>query len=739
MIDCSDDFSTLTISNILDVDEGDYWCRVIGPNGQMDSNTARLTVRRPPVISVHPISIVAPVGAEALFVLELESGTPPFRYVWETREFGTSTWSTVKPITSNLATDSYYIEPLALASAGDYRCKVRNSASIALNQTGDSAMDFVYSDIAMLTVWDYMSFDPPDGAQPVNTTVNYGTTASFSARVSGTLDGLEFTWLDEDGNDVTLVNPQASVATDGPTTTLYIPDATNDDEGGYRVRATTVYQSGDDAVYSAFGYLEVRDPVITRHPQSVATFIGANISFTVEAAGSSLNYAWYKSGSGVVLSVTDTLTISSVNFGHVGAYFCRVTGADGTVDSDFATLNITNPAIVSQPANITVDPGDSASFTVTIWDGSSKPLPYSWRKDGALIPGSNGVLGFADGWSITYTIPSVVKADEGVYTVFLDGPDKVESNPATLSVNDPPIVSSITVIPSSAVAAFGTTAFLTVNVDSGTLPFTYLWVKDGTSIAEANVTGKTSATLTITDAVQANEGVYECRVFNSAGEDSAQRMLYTGALLAVAQHPQSLIAYQGEAVEFIVLTTGGRGARQYQWKRDVGAGPQNVGTNANELALSDVQLGDAGSYWCEVTDERGTLISNAAELTVGAPLSVSVAWPEQTVAVLGSAFTLAAQTAGGFPPLVYDWTKNGESLDKSGYVDGNAYHIPLVDESDEGDYVVTVSDAHTGVISFSTTLVTTSGVPAAGLAGLALLGIALSALGAARLTKKAKQ
>jgi hypothetical protein len=69
------------------------------------------------------------------------------------------------------------------------------------------------------------------------------------------------------------------------------------------------------------------------------------------------------------------------------------------------------PAFLTQPANRTIGPGESVSFTA---EASGNPPPtYQWRKDGLPIPGAT---------ERTYTIPAPTAADAGAYDVVATNP-----------------------------------------------------------------------------------------------------------------------------------------------------------------------------------------------------------------------------------------------------------------------------------------------------------------------------
>ncbi|UOQ53834.1 PQQ-dependent sugar dehydrogenase [Hymenobacter cellulosivorans] len=85
------------------------------------------------------------------------------------------------------------------------------------------------------------------------------------------------------------------------------------------------------------------------------------------------------------------------------------------------------PVITGQPANVSVAPGQAASFTVTAT--GTAPLSYQWQKNGVNIAGATAA---------TYTIASVTAASAGQYrAVVTNAVGSVTSAAATLTVTAP--------------------------------------------------------------------------------------------------------------------------------------------------------------------------------------------------------------------------------------------------------------------------------------------------------------
>ena len=63
---------------------------------------------------------------------------------------------------------------------------------------------------------------------------------------------------------------------------------------------------------------------------------------------------------------------------------------------------------------------------------------------------------------------------------------------------------------------------------TGTEPLSYQWQKDGVDLTDgSSITGATTATLTIADVMESDEGGYMCVVTNTAGMDTSNTALLT--------------------------------------------------------------------------------------------------------------------------------------------------------------------------------------------------------------------
>ena len=120
-----------------------------------------------------------------------------------------------------------------------------------------------------------------------------------------------------------------------------------------------------------------------------------------------------------------TLTLDDVTTNNAGDYQVIITGTQGSVTSNVATLTVTiSPSITSQPQPLTVTNGQSASFDLAA--AGSPPLAYQWFFNRTNLPGATNIV---------LTLQNAFPANAGPYTVVVTNAyGSVTSNPAILTV-----------------------------------------------------------------------------------------------------------------------------------------------------------------------------------------------------------------------------------------------------------------------------------------------------------------
>ena len=163
---------------------------------------------------------------------------------------------------------------------------------------------------------------------------------------------------------------------------------------------------------------------------------------------------------------------------------------------------------------------------------------------------------------------------------------------------------SITTQPQSQTVAAGSSATFMVAA-AGAAPLNYQWQFDG-----ANMSGATSASLTLTGVQPANAGIYTVVVTNSASSVTSAVAVLTVPLPSptITLQPASQSVVAGASASFSV-TASGTAPLSYQWQFN---GANLSGATSTSLTLAGVQPANAGSYTVVVTNSAGSATSAAA-------------------------------------------------------------------------------------------------------------------------------
>ena len=460
--------ATLLLNNVQSVDAGGYSVVVSNSAGVVTSATAILTVGTSvaPIVVVPPVSQEVEVGANVTFAITA-TGTAPLSFQW--RKDGVAL--------EGKTSASLTLEAVAVADAGKYSVVVSNAVGVATSAE------------AILTV-------KPPGApaitiQPISQTVNVGADVTFSVRAEGSAP-LTFQWRKE------------GVAIEGATSvSLTLNAVATANAGGYSVTVSNAVGATTSATATLI-VNPVGTPIIVVPPVSQTVHAGANVTFDVVATGAlPLSFQWRKDGVNLNGQASASLTLNAVSMTDAGLYSVVISNRFGaTVSADASlTVNPENaPVITVPPVSQTVNVGADVVFSVTA-EGTA-PLHFQWRKDGVNIEGAT---------SASLSLHAVTSAEAGGYSVVVSNDfGVVTSAVASLTVSVPgnPV---IVVQPISQTVNAG--ADVTFHVEAtGSGQLSFQWLKDG-----ANLTGETSASLTLDTVTSADVGNYSVVVSNNVG------------------------------------------------------------------------------------------------------------------------------------------------------------------------------------------------------------------------------
>ncbi len=351
------------------------------------------------------------------------------------------------------------------------------------------------------------------------------------------------------------------------------------------------------------------------------------------------------------------------------------------------------PSITTEPANVTVTAGQSATFSVVA--SGTAPLSYQWQKNGANISGAT---------SSVYTTPTTTTADNNSTfdVVVSNAVGSVTSHTATLIVNPAPVEPSITTQPASQTVTAGQTATFTV-VASGTAPLSYQWQKNGANISGATSSVYTTPTTTTAD----NNSTFDVVVSNAVGSVTS----HTAALIvnaapvepSITTQPASQTVTAGQTATFTVVASG-TAPLSYQWQKN---GANISGATSSVYTTPTTTTADNNSTFdVVVSNAVGSVTSHTAALIVNAaPVEPSITTQPASQTVTAGQTATFTVVASGTAPLSYQWQKNGANI--SGAT-SSVYTTPTTTTADNNStFDVVVSNAVGSVTSHTATLTVT--------------------------------
>ena len=629
---------------------GTYTATITDANGC--TVTATVNVTQPTSFTLTPSSTSSSCGAaNGTASVQVNGGAGPFTFSWS-------------PIGGNTNTASNL-------NAGAYTVTVTDangcsSASVinVLNQGGPTATASVTTPISC--------FGSNNGQASANVTGGTGpftyawSPSGGSSATATNLGAGNYSVLITDANgctvtsNVTLIQP-ASMTAQASSTPVACHGGNNGSVsvviGGGNPNYTYNWQPGNSSLAAPTG-LTAGTYIVTATDASGCTISASttiiepaalsvqatpvdvtcnglsngSVTTTVSGGTSGYLYSWFPSGGSAqnasnLSAGTYTVTVTDAN---------NCTTSASTVISQPAALHLTT---ATNPASCGSANGSANVST----GGGAGTFSFSWSPGGS-------------------TLSSVTNLSAGTYIVTVtDGNGCSATASANVSNIGGPVINAS--VNNNVSCAGGSNGSATVNVSSGTAPYTYQW----------SPSGGTSATATNLAA-----GIYSVSVADANGCLSAASVTITvpPALAVQASSTNATCAgySNGNASSTVA---GGTSPYNYLWNPG-GA----TSSTANNLS--------AGSYTVTVTDANGCTLSAAASISQPAALNASISSTPATCS--GSATGSATVTVnGGSGNLNYQWSPTGGTSTAAQNL------LP-------GNYSVTITDANGCTTSLSTTV-----------------------------------
>lgn len=291
----------------------------------------------------------------------------------------------------------------------------------------------------------------------------------------------------------------------------------------------------------------------------------------------------------------------------------------GKCNSDTArdfTIMMPDIVITSEPSNVQLCEGETATFSVEASIVGGTSIAYQWEKDGQILSDNSRIAGTNTN---TLQISNVSITDAGVYNVEITNLPSgfvKSSAPATLTVDVKP---TITQQPLATINLnVGEALNLSVDVD-GTQPMNYQWYKDGDPISGATNSSYTKSNVTSDDA-----GVYYCVINNICGVAKSSDAVVTvtfkviaGDVIDVSNSANILLASPNPFSESITIIFN---SKEIDYGRmtitdamgnevaNLFEGRLGIGANQVTFTPSNFNLG-SGVYFCRLILSSGKQLS----------------------------------------------------------------------------------------------------------------------------------
>nr|WP_315204390.1 YCF48-related protein [uncultured Albidiferax sp.] len=314
-------------------------------------------------------------------------------------------------------------------------------------------------------------------------------------------------------------------------------------------------------------------------------------------------------------------------------------------------------AIASQPSDQSVEPGNTAKFSVV----ASTSGVYQWQtmQDQAWrdISGANGA---------ELTITNVSSEDDGKqYRVIVssngDASTKITSSIVTLKVSGDLQIPVVTVQPADLTLTAGQSGSFSVTASGTSLR--YLWQSSVDGVTWTSANSASNPNFTLANAAVSDSGKnFRVVVSNSAGSSTTSPVLLTVLPVpqtpTIATQPGDANVAAGQRASFSAQTLGQPlPALQWQSSVDGSVWTDIAGATGPSYSTAATSLADSGRFYRLVaSNSSGSAISNRAQLTVSATSQPPVILTQPAdVTVNAPAAATFSVAASGVAAPTYQW------------------------------------------------------------------------------------
>jgi hypothetical protein len=619
-----------------------------------------------PVITTNPSNLTVTVGQNATFTAAA-SGNPTPAVQWMVETSGSSSFSAIVGASST----TLNLGPATLAENGNkYEAVFSNgltnhpptTTAATLTVNAASAGSLTGSQATAASSYNLTTLGAADWAH----WGRGGTYGNFDHKASGNSQISNVTQLGTGGNYGGYTDSSRNATwTDGT------PTASDTNEHGY-IWANAALGAG----YS----FTVPADTTTRTLYVYAGGFSSGGTLTAHLSdGSAADYVVSASGNGIYSDLyTITYTAASAGQTLKISYVksTNINGTGGSVDLIGAWLTGqtagTAPAVTTNPTNLTVTAGATATFTAA---ASGNPTPtVQWMVEAS---GGTSFSAISGATSTTLNLGAATVAESGnkYEAVFSNGVGTpATTTAATLTVNAATTAPTITANPVNLTVTVSQTATFTASATGNPTPTVQWMVETSGGTSFSAISGATSTTLNLGAATLAESGnKYEAIFSNGVGAPATT----TAATLTVnAASTGSLAGSQATAASSYNLTTLGTADWAHWGRGGTYANFDHKASGASQIS-NVTQLGTGGNYGGYSDSSRDVIWSD------GTPTSTDSGddgyiWANTALGA-GYSFTVPADT-----------TTRTLYVYAGGYSSGGTLTAHLSDGS-AADYVVSAS------------------------------------------------
>ena len=670
-----------------------YYVKVSGTcTPAVTSNVSgAVTVNAPPAISGQPSTSSQTIcQGNAATALTVTASGAGLSYQWYSNTTNSNSGGTL----ISGATSNSYTPQTSTAGTLYYYVKVSGTCTPAVTSNVSGAVTVNA---------------PPEAVAGDNVTTCTNSGAVNITTGSSALNYSSFAWTSNGTGTISSPNSLSSAT--------YTPGA--GETGSVELTLTVTGNTGCSTSVSTKNLTINQEISITSQPDpSQAVCLTFPVSFSVTATGTNPTYQWNLNGNPIAGATSSTYSISQAKAADAGTYTVDVIGTGGctTSTSNNAEL-IVNQTITfsTQPTDVAVCTGNDANFSVT---AAGTITDYQWRKDGVPITDGGNIFGAT---SSSLTVTGASATDAGSYDVVVSGPagqcSQAISNPATLTINTAPSITTQPVAPTATCSGSGTQ---TISVVATGTNLTYTWRKGGTALTDGGVvSGQGTNTLTLTNATTADAGSYDVVISGtctpSVTSDAVAVTINTAPSITT-QPVAPTATCSGSGTQTISVVATGTNLT-YTWRKGGTAltnGGVVSGQGTNTLTLTNATTADAGNYDVVISGTcTPSVTSDAVAVTINTAPSITTQPVAPTATCSGSGTQTISVVATG-TNLTYTWRKGGTALTNGAVVSGqgtNTLTLTNATTADAGNYDVVISGTCTPSVTSDAVAVTINTAP----------------------------